>query len=70
MRGWIKTNVNKLAFANHTTLKLGVQVFRSYLKLSCEYELHILPNVKVSAAKDYGESYMKAKPYHGPPSLL
>ena len=41
---------------------LRVHGLRSYLKLTCEYELHILPNTKVSAAKDHGKNYMKARP--------
>ena len=32
------------------------------MKLACEYELHILPNTKVSAAKGPGEKYMKVRP--------
>ena len=32
------------------------------LKLSCEYELHILLNTKVNAAKDHGQNYMKVRP--------
>ena len=35
---------------------------RSYLKLTCEYELHTLSNGKVGAAKDRGENYMKVRP--------
>ena len=42
------------------TLKLSIQVLRGYLKLTCENEPHILPNTKVSAAKDHGKSCMKA----------
>ena len=30
-----------------------------YLKVSCEYELHILPNTEVSTAKEHGENYIK-----------
>ena len=29
------------------------------MNLTCEYELDILPNTKVSPAKDHGENYMK-----------
>ena len=44
-------------------LKLGIQALRSYyMKLTCEYELHILPNTKISAPKDDGENYMKVRP--------
>ena len=35
---------------------------RSYLRLICEHELYILPNKKVSAAKDHGKNYMRDKP--------
>ena len=34
----------------------------NYLKLICEYELHSLPNKKVSGAKDYGKNYIKVSP--------
>ena len=43
-------------------LKLGSQALRSYLKLACEYKLHILPNTEVSTAKDHGKNYMKVRP--------
>ena len=39
------------------------------MNLSSEYELHILPNTKVSAAKDHDKNYMKVRPPPGPPSL-
>ena len=42
LRSWIKTNVNKFATSSHTALKLGTQSLRSYLKVTCEYELQIL----------------------------
>ena len=61
-RAWIKTNVNKFAIWSHTSFKLNKQALRSYLKLTCEYEFHILPNTKVSAAKDHGKNYMKVRP--------
>ena len=38
------------------------QALRSYFKLTCEYEHHILPNTKASAAKDHGKNYMKVRP--------
>ena len=44
-------------------LKLGIQALGSYLKPNCEYELHIIANTKVGAAKDHGENYMKVKPH-------
>ena len=59
---WIKTIVNKFAISNHTALILGVRALRSYLKLICEYELHSLPNKKVSAPKDHGKNYIKVTP--------
>ena len=37
-----------------------MHALRSYLKLNCEYELHSLPNKKVSGAKDHGKNYIKA----------
>ena len=49
-------NVNKLAILNHVSLKLTKGPLRSYLKLTCQYQLHILPNEKVSAAKDHGKT--------------
>ena len=42
--------------------KSDKQALRSCLKLTCEYELHILPNTKVGAAKDHGKNYMQVKP--------
>ena len=38
---------------------LDVHALRNYLKLICEYELHSLPNKKVSGAKDHGKNYIK-----------
>ena len=32
------------------------------MKLICEYELHSLPNKKVSGAKDRGKNYIKVRP--------
>ena len=54
--------VNKVAISNHTAFMLGVRGLRSYLKLISEYELHSLPNEKVSGAKDHGKNYIKVKP--------
>ena len=54
LRTWIKTNGYKSAISNHTALKLDKQAPKSYLKITCEFETHILPNKKVSAAKDCG----------------
>ena len=39
----------------------GAEALRSYLKLTCEYELHTLSNVKVGATKDHGENYMNVR---------
>ena len=33
------------------------------MRLTCEYELDILSNTKVSLAKDHGENYMKLGPF-------
>ena len=43
-------------------LKLGIQTLRSYFKIICEYEFHILPNRKDGAAKDHGKNYIKVRP--------
>ena len=43
-------------------MKLVIQALRFYLKLICEYELHISPNTKVNTAKDHGDDYMKVRP--------
>ena len=51
-----------LISSRHTALKLGTQSLRSFVKVTCEYELPILPNTKVSTAKDHGENYMKVRP--------
>ena len=64
MRTCIKTTVNKFSISNHTALTLRVNALKSYLKLICEYELHSLPNKKVSGAKDHGKNYMKVRPPH------
>ena len=42
-------------------LKLGIEAPSNYLKLTCDYELLILPNTKVGVAKDHGENYMEAR---------
>ena len=62
LRTWIKTVVNKFAISNHTALILRVHALESYLKLICEYELHSVPNKKVSGAKDHGKIYIKVRP--------
>ena len=48
----LETIVNKFAISNHTPFILRVHALRSYLKLICEYEIHSLPNEKVSGAED------------------
>ena len=62
LRSRIKTIVNKFAISNHTALIVGVHALRSYLKLICEYELHSLPNKKVSGTEDHGKNYIKVRP--------
>ena len=62
LRTWIKTINNTFAILNHTALILGVRTLSSYLKLICKYELHSLPNKKVSGAKDRGKNYIKVRP--------
>ena len=57
--GVIKTIVNKFAISNRMALILGVRALRSYLKLTCEYELHSLQNKKVRGAKGQGKNYIK-----------
>ena len=54
-------NVNKLTISNHVALKLAIEALKSYLKLTCQYQFHILLNEKVSAAKDHGKNYMKVR---------
>ena len=62
LRTWIRIIVNKFAISNHRASILRVHALRSYLKLICEYELHSLPNKKVSGAKDHGKNYIKVRP--------
>ena len=62
MRTWIKTIVNKFDISNHMALILRVHALTSYLNLICEYELHSLPNKKVSGAEDQGNSYIEVRP--------
>ena len=44
-------------------LKLGTQNLGSYMRLTCEYELDILSNIKGSLAKDHGENNMNLRPF-------
>ena len=37
----LKRNVDQFAISSYTTLKLGMQTLRSYLKIMYEYEFHI-----------------------------
>ena len=53
----LKQTFRKFAISNHTAFTLGFQTLRSYLELTYEYELHLLPNTKVSAIKDHGENF-------------
>ena len=46
---------------NHMALISSVHALRSYLKVISEYELHSLPNKKVSGAKDHGKNYIKVR---------
>ena len=43
-------------------LKIHLRTLRSYIMLICEYELCILPNKKVSAAKDHSKNYIRHRP--------
>ena len=61
LRTWIEPIVNKFAISNHTALTLCASALRSYLKLICEYELHSLPNKKVSGGKVHGKNYIKVR---------
>ena len=58
-----QTNVNKFAISSHAVLKLGTQNLGSYMRLTCEYELDTLSNIKGSLAKDHGENYMQLRPF-------
>ena len=53
LRVWIKTNINKFAISSHTALKLDKQALKNCFKVTCEFQVHILRNKKVSVAKDY-----------------
>ena len=54
LRTRIQINGCKSAISSYTALKLGEQALKSYLKITCEFQLHISPNKKVSVAKDCG----------------
>ena len=59
----MKTIANKFAISYHTILISAGHALRSYLKLICEYELHILSKKRVSVAKDHGKNYIKVRPH-------
>ena len=40
----LNKDVNKFAISAHMALKLGKQALKSYLKITCKFRLHILPN--------------------------
>ena len=50
------------AILTRTAFKLAIHALRKDLKLTCEYELHILINKTVNTTKDHGENYMKVRP--------
>ena len=58
----LKQTLISLPFEVVRLFKLDEQALRSYLKLTCEHQLHILPNTEVSTAKDHGKNYMKVGP--------
>ena len=37
--------------------KSNLETYTEHLDLRCEYEPHILPNIKIGTAKDYGKNY-------------
>ena len=45
----------------HKALKLAVQTLRTNLKLTFEYEFHVLTNTEFNTAKDHGKVYIKVK---------
>ena len=58
----LKQTLISLLFQIHTALKIDLHTLGSYLRLMCEYEPYILPNKKVSAAKDHDKNYMGDRP--------
>ena len=54
-----KETLISFAISNHTAFIIDVHSLRSCMRVTCEYEIHILPDKKVSAAKDHGKNYMK-----------
>ena len=58
LRTSIKANGYEFAILNRVALKPAIQALRSYMKLTCENELHVFSDTKVSVAKDVGENYM------------
>ena len=57
----LKQTLNKFVISNHTALKLDIPALRRYFSIICEYELYILPNKKVSTARDHGKDYIKVR---------
>ena len=57
-----KQTLISLPFQFTRLLKLGIKALESCLKLTCEYEFHIVLNAKVCTAKDHREDYMKVRP--------
>ena len=62
LRASFKINVNKFAILDHMALRRGIEALGNYLKLNCEYKLHILLNTKVGTVKDHGKNYIKVRP--------
>ena len=62
LRTLSEINVKKFAISNHRALKFDAHARISYLRIICQYELYILPNKKVSAAKGHGKNYMEDRP--------
>ena len=44
------------------SLKSNVENDKSYMNLSYDHELYILPNAKVSTAKDHGKNFIRVEP--------
>ena len=57
----VACDLNKFAVSNHTA-GFEIRCTGYYLSLIFEYDLDVLPNKKVSTAKDHGKNYMKDRP--------
>ena len=55
-------NVNSFIIWNCTSLKSITETYESNLKVTMEFEFHILPNKKIGIAKDHGKNYIAARP--------